>query len=149
MSAKRGLGVRFLRHIERARVLLILLDLTQPGTVGPPAQERILLEELRRHHGDLTLRPRLVVGSKADAAGPDDGWAGDRMSALTGEGLRPLLGRLAVAVAQARAEQPRPARYAVHRPEPAGVAIERAADGGMGGAGSGRRGGAVIAVGPQ
>ena len=146
-SAGRGLGHRFLRHIERARVLVILLDLTQPER-SPAEQERILLEELRRHHPDLVARPRLVVGSKADAAPagetsdggagdggagdgpPGDDWTGERFSALTGEGLRPLLGRMATAVAQARAELPRPPRFVVHRPEPAGVAIERARDGG-------------------
>jgi GTPase len=143
-SAGRGLGHRFLRHIERARVLVILLDLTQPDR-SPVEQERILLEELRRHHPDLVARPRLVVGSKADAAAAGDGWrsdvgagdgasgddwAGERLSAWTGEGIRPLLGRMATTVAHARAELPRPPRFVVHRPEPAGIAVERARDGG-------------------
>ena len=70
-------------------------------------------------------------------------WDGERVSALTGEGLRPLLGRMATLVAEARAELPRPARFVVHRPEPAGIAVERAPDGGWlvlgraGGAGGG------------
>ena len=79
-------------------------------TVGRPAeQERILLEELRRYQPELLARPRLVVGSKADAAA-----AGRRLgrrarlSALTGEGLRPLLGRMARMVDEARAELPAP-----------------------------------------
>ena len=127
-SDGRGLGHRFLRHIERARVLVVLLDLTEPDR-APADQERILLEELRRHQPELAARARIVVGSKADAAPAEAAWGGERVSALTGEGLRPLLGRMATVVAEARAEVPRPARYVVHRPEPAGIAVERAPDG--------------------
>ncbi len=129
-SDGRGLGHRFLRHIERARVLVMLLDLTEPDGRDPAQQERILLEELRRHQPELATRPRLVVGSKADAAEPNQDWKGERFSSLTGDGLRALLGRMATAVAQARAERPRPPRFVVHRPEPAGIAVERSADGG-------------------
>ena len=98
-SDGRGLGHRFLRHIERARVLVVLLDLTQPDGRSPAEQERILLEELRRHQPELVARPRLVVGSKADAADRrTSAGTGERLSALTGEGLRPLLGRMATVV---------------------------------------------------
>ncbi len=79
------------------------------------------------------MRPRPATRAGDGGAGdgpPGDGWAGERLSAWTGEGLRPLLGRMATAVAQARAELPRPPRFVVHRPEPAGVAVERARDGG-------------------
>ena len=65
-SEGRGLGHRFLRHIERARVLLIMLDLA-PGAAPPPAeQQTVLLTELERYRPDLLDRPRLVVGSRAD-----------------------------------------------------------------------------------
>jgi GTP-binding protein len=132
-SEGRGLGHRFLRHIERARALVVLLDLAAADGRTPSEQERILVEELRRYRPELATRPRIVVGSKADAAdaaGFDVAWEGHRLSALTGEGLRPLLGRMATLVAEARAELPSPARFVVHRPEPAGVAVERAPDGG-------------------
>jgi GTP-binding protein len=128
-SAGKGLGHQFLRHIERARVILILLDLTAPEERDPAAQERILLEELRRHQPDLIDRPRLVVGSKADAASDNPGWPELRVSAITGDGLRPLLGQLAGQVAEARAVLPKPTRFVVHRPEPAGVAVQRDATG--------------------
>ena len=129
-SEGRGLGHRFLRHIERARALVVLLDLAAADGTSPVEQERILLDELGRYQPDLVARPRLVIGSKADAATAEVGWDGDRLSALTGEGLRPLLGRMATLVDAARAELPRPTAFVVHRPEASGIAVERAADGG-------------------
>ena len=44
----RGLGHRFLRHVERARVLVIVLDLASPEQTPPAEQERVLLAELER-----------------------------------------------------------------------------------------------------
>ncbi len=129
-SEGKGLGHQFLRHIERARALVVLLDLASAEGRPPAEQEQVLVDELRRYRPELADRPRLVVGSKADAASAEESWPGDRLSALTGEGLRPLLGRMAGLVTAARAELPAPARFVVHRPEPAGVAVERAPDGG-------------------
>ena len=128
-SEGKGLGHRFLRHIERARALLILIDLAPADGRSPAEQERILLQELRAYQPELAERPRLVVGSKADSAADDIGWDGPRISALTGDGLRPLLGRLAEMVDKARAELGSVSRFVVHRPEPAGVAVQRDTDG--------------------
>ncbi len=128
-SEGKGLGHRFLRHIERARVLLVMIDVSAEAPVEPARQETILLDELGRYRSELLQRPRVTVASKADAAGSRYG--GDAagrwpaLSAVTGEGLAPLVGRLAQLVRRARQEAPRPPRYVVHRPEPAGVAVER------------------------
>ncbi len=127
-SDGRGLGHQFLRHIERARVLVVLCDLTGAGGRLPSEQESVLLGELGRYRPELLDRPRLIVGTKLDAA-PDATEPAIRISAVTGAGLRPLLGRLAILVSEARASQPRPVRTAVHRPAPAGVAVERDTDG--------------------
>src|SRR5215208_3963703 len=62
----RGLGHEFLRHVERARVLVLLVDLASVDERSPEEQARILLDELGRYRPDLLDRPRLVVGSKAD-----------------------------------------------------------------------------------
>jgi GTP-binding protein len=157
-SEGRGLGHQFLRHIERARVLVILVDLAAEDGRSSAEQERILLEELSRYRPELAQRPRLVVGSKIDALDGEarhaaglleavpvnaevvDGDVTTSMllaggpeiviSAVTGEGLRPLLGRLASLVAGARAAQPRPVRFVVHRPAPSGIQVEADPDGG-------------------
>ena len=66
----KGLGHRFLRHIERARVLVVLLDLTRWPTHDPDEQLRILLGELGGYQPELLERPRVVVGSKDDLRAP-------------------------------------------------------------------------------
>jgi GTP-binding protein len=129
-SEGRGLGHRFLRHIERARALVVLLDLAPAEGRSPEEQEGILLEELRRYQPELVARPRLVVGSKADLALAGLNWDGERISAVTGEGIRRMVGRMATLVEQARAELAPPHRFVVHRPEAAGIAVERRSDGG-------------------
>src|SRR5438874_2150477 len=66
-SEGRGLGFQFLRHVERARANLLLLDLGSPSA-SPEEQQQVLLGELAAHRPDLLDRPRLVVGSRADIA---------------------------------------------------------------------------------
>jgi len=132
----RGLGHRFLRHVERARVLVLLIDLAAVDGLAPPEQERILLHELGRYQADLLERPRVVVGSKADVV--VDGTPGDgapsttelQISAVTGQGIAPLLGRLAELVVEARAAEIVPSStVVVHRPLPEGIEVVREADG--------------------
>ncbi len=124
-SEGRGLGHQFLRHVERARVLVLLLDLSPLAEHSPGEQERILLGELGRYQPDLLDRPRLVVGSRADLAEPDVAFEGHRVAAVTGEGVRALVGQMAEAVHLARAELPEPDAFVVHRPVAEGYRIER------------------------
>jgi GTP-binding protein len=124
-SEGRGLGHQFLRHVERARVLVVLLDLAPTAEHSPAEQERILLAELGDYQPDLLERPRVVVGSKADIADPDVDFDGHRIAAVTGEGIRPLLGLMAAAVKEARSLLPEPDAYVVHRPIAEGFRIER------------------------
>ncbi|MDE0927154.1 MAG: GTPase ObgE [Acidimicrobiales bacterium] len=127
-SDGKGLGYRFLRHIERARVLLIMLDLA-PGALHPPAEQlQILEQELGAYRPELLTRPRLVVGSRSDVAGEVE-FAGDRLSAFTGEGLDTLLHRLADLVEEARNSLPQRPPTVVHRPAPEDVVVARAEDG--------------------
>ena len=66
----KGLGHRFLRHIERARVLVVLVDLDPMAGHDPDEQLRILLGELGGYQPELLERPRVVVGSKDDLRAP-------------------------------------------------------------------------------
>ncbi|HVN76960.1 MAG TPA: GTPase ObgE [Thermoanaerobaculaceae bacterium] len=96
-----GLGHRFLRHIERCRVLLHLVDLAS----GEPVrrQVEVLRQELALHDPALAERPSMLVGTKADAmsdpgrreelervaAEMDVPWA--VISAVSGEGVEGML----------------------------------------------------------
>jgi GTPase len=65
-----GLGIQFLRHVERCRVLLHLVDLSNPE--GSAAEELATVEhELAEFNPELLERPRLIVGSKLDAVLPE------------------------------------------------------------------------------
>jgi len=132
-SEGRGLGHRFLRHIERARVLCLMLDLASVEGVSPAEQEETLLAELGAYRPELLERPRLVVGTKADAVQPDElerlGWNGPVVSAVTGSGVRELVGRMASLVHEARSEFPEREGVVVLRPEATGAAVEQIDDG--------------------
>ena len=64
----RGLGVRFLKHVERTRLLLHLIDVADsPG--GDPAEDyRVLMNELESFSPIMSTKPMLLVASKIDAA---------------------------------------------------------------------------------
>ncbi len=132
-AAGKGLGHQFLRHIERARVLVVLLDLAAPALGGdaPSTQLRILLSELGSYRPELLDRPRVVVGSKADVASDDEGVSDLVLSAATGEGVGVLVERLAGIVQEMRAEEASVAssEIVVHRPVPEGVDVRRSGDG--------------------
>ena len=127
----RGLGHRFLRHVERARALVVLLDLAPADGTSPLDQERILLNELGRYRSELLERPRLVVGSKSDlTSGPDDAGPDLTISAVTGAGIPELLARLAAVVVAARTTDSVPDRSVViHRPLSEEIEVARADDG--------------------
>jgi GTP-binding protein len=96
-----GLGHRFLRHIERCRVLLHLVDLASPETVR--RQVEVLRQELALHDPTLASRAAMLVGTKVDAlsdpARPDELAALARelcvpwavISAVSGEGIEGML----------------------------------------------------------
>jgi GTPase len=124
----RGLGHRFLRHVERARVLVVLLDLASLEGRAPADQERVLLDELARYRPELLERPRLVVGTKADVA--TAGFDGRCLSAVTRQGVDRFVAELGGLVAEARAAAPPPhTEPVVLRPREEGVVVERDPDG--------------------
>jgi GTP-binding protein len=123
----RGLGHTFLRHVERARVLVILLDLANVEGRSPEEQERVLLDELGRYQPDLLDRPRLVVGSKGDVA--TEPYDGLTVSAVTRTGLSRFLGTLGTMIEEARAVEPDDGGFVVLRPRESGYSVVRDDDG--------------------
>lgn len=107
-----GLGHKFLRHVERTRMLLHVLDAS--GQEGDPlAQYQILENELRRYKEDLLAKQRLILLNKIDLL-PDAGEVNEirrifaenglqtlAVSALTGEGVDRLKILLAGFLAEA------------------------------------------------
>ena len=134
-SDGRGLGHRFLRHIERARVLVVMVDLASMEETLPAEQQRVLLEELGAYRPELLDRPRILAASKADVAHLDSPPGALRISAVTGEGLPELIRAMADAVGESRTQDSlasiagRSDDVVIHRPVPEGFTVERADDG--------------------
>lgn len=127
----RGLGHRFLRHVERARVLVMLLDLAPMAEADPPAQEATLLDELSGYRPELLDRPRIRVGSRADLADPAarSDFDGLVVSAVTGAGIPALLTALRSAVEAARRQEPEAEGFVTLRPTAEGITVGRRDDG--------------------
>ena len=122
----RGLGHDFLRHVERARVLCVLLDLSELAPRPPEEQLAVLLGELGNYQANLLDRPRVVVGSKGDVAAFELEGV-DTISAVTGEGLDQLVGALAQLVTSAREQELEALEHeiVVHRPVPDEITVLR------------------------
>ena len=98
----RGLGFEFLRHIERTKLLLFVLDASGIDGRTPAADYRVLRTELAAYNADLLNLPYFVVLNKIDADEapenikefynefPLDPSQVFEMSALIGEGVKPL-----------------------------------------------------------
>ncbi|MGI8872635.1 MAG: GTPase ObgE [Candidatus Limnocylindria bacterium] len=123
-----GLGHAFLRHVERTRVLVGVVD----GAATAPVHEwEAVAEELRLHDPLLIERPTRLVVTKLDLPAVRAAWPGIRealrhsgrepvgISAHDGTGLQQLREELAAALAEAEAE-PReaPGERVLHRFEP-------------------------------
>jgi GTP-binding protein len=96
--AGKGLGIQFLRHIERTRVLVFLIESTSEH---PKEQYKVLLEELRSFRAELAKKPQIVAITKMDLADDDlrkklkkvsfkRGVPVIPISSVTGEGLKEL-----------------------------------------------------------
>lgn len=130
----RGLGHEFLRHTERARVLIILLDPSELQETGYPEQLKVLLSELAAHSPDLVARPYLVALAKTDTL--DDlneplAWASRvgielyPVSSVTGDGLDHLMFAVAEEVDRHVREAPDREGFVLHRPLRAGFSVSR------------------------
>jgi len=100
-----GLGIQFLKHLSRTRLLLHLVDVAPMDASGDPAADaRAIVAELERFSPELAARDRWLVLNKIDLLAPDAraahcdallerlGYAGPvyHVSALSGQGCREL-----------------------------------------------------------
>jgi GTP-binding protein len=130
-SAGAGLGHAFLRHVERTRVLLHVVD----GAAADPLRDHeVIRDELEAHDPALLEKPRLTVFNKLDLPAAREAWpAFERamrrerlpvvaISADGGEGLDALRAAVAGMLPDAAglAEPPEPAGVVIHRIEAAG-----------------------------
>jgi len=111
-----GLGHQFLRHLERTKVLVHLVDVSGASGRDPVEDLNILRRELELYRPELAAKPQLVAASKMDAVGPDAEPALHalerrakalklpffRISAATGSGIPELLEALWRQLAAAR-----------------------------------------------
>lgn len=122
-SDGKGLGHEFLRHTERARALVVLLDPSQLQTDSILTQYDVLMRELAAHSPQLMERPQVVAVSKFDLGAPDLAALSERVegelivfSAITGDGLDELLHAIADAVDTAKRDAPEREGFVLHRP---------------------------------
>ena len=100
----KGLGLRFLRHLERTRVLVHLLDLDPANGRDPVEDWRTIQAELRAYSPELAARPQLVAANKIDLEG-----AAPRLKRVVAMGRRrrlpvfPLAARTGHGLAELRA----------------------------------------------
>jgi len=111
-----GLGIRFLKHLTRTRLLLHIVDLAPTDPTADPVRDaRTVIRELERYDPELARKPRWLVLNKLDLIPPDqlearvagflqacraDPAACFRISAINGGGCRELTQRLQEALAR-------------------------------------------------
>ena len=130
-SEGKGLGHRFLRHVERARVLAVLLDLAPTAPAPPAEQEEVLLRELGAYRPELLERPRLVRREPCRPRRRGRGsWTGPGALGRHRRGCA-RRGRAGWPTWSGGPGPPRgsPPAFVVHRPVPEGIRIEREDDG--------------------
>jgi GTP-binding protein len=105
-----GLGIRFLRHVERTRLLVHLIDTSEASDADPIHSFEVISGELHAFSATLTEKPMIVVATKLDATTDrtrletlrdfcsQRGLEFHAISAATGEGVRDLVRSIADAL---------------------------------------------------
>jgi len=118
-SQGKGLGLEFLRHVERCSVLVHVLDTATLESERDPVSDLDVIEEELKQYGGLDRRPRMVVLNKIDVPDGKDlaemvrpdlearGYRVFEVSAVAHLGLRELSFALAELVAKHRAAKPK------------------------------------------
>ncbi len=126
-----GLGIQFLKHIERTSVIVHLVDVSDASDrPDPVADYKVITDELKSFDPALAAKPTILVAAKADVANPEKlkklkAMAKRRklpffvISAVTGEGIEPLKYAIAEMVAEHRPIQLEPKTPLALKPKPA------------------------------
>ena len=129
-----GLGIRFLRHVERTRLLVHLIDTSDASDADPIHSFEVISGELRAFSESLAEKPMIVVATKLDATTDRtrlealQAFCGERglefhaISAATGEGVRELVRSIADALDKIPKAAPE------HATDSLGTSHENAAD---------------------
>jgi len=114
-SEGHGLGHQFLRHVERTRVLVHLVDVSDASGREPEEDFAIVNQELAAFSEDLARKPQIVVATKLDAAQDPERVARLKeaagnapfyeISAVTGQGLKELKSAIFSFASQTTAEE--------------------------------------------
>jgi GTP-binding protein len=114
-----GLGIQFLRHLQRTGLLLHLVDIAPIDGSDPAEVVEAIAKELRNFSEELTDKPRWLIINKIDLLNPEDlatardklladlGWKGPvfEVSAATGEGTE-ALGQAIMRALEEQSEEP-------------------------------------------
>ena len=121
-----GLGTQFLRHIERTRLLVHLVDVSDSsGRPDPQKDVEVIMRELKSFGAHLENKPEVLVASKIDVANKDKlarlrryakkkGLKLLEISAVTGKGVEELKHEMARRVRELRTQPPAPAEQVPH-----------------------------------
>ncbi len=105
-----GLGIQFLRHVERTRLLVHLVDVSEMSGREPADDFKIVMNELESFSGDLIAKPMIIVATKIDVAQDEKRVKSlerlakrkkmpfFKISAVTGEGIEKVKRAMAIAV---------------------------------------------------
>jgi len=111
-----GLGDKFLRHVERTKLLLHLVDVSSAQGRDPVSDYEIINRELEAYDAELATRPQIVVATKIDALdeperlnslrrrAEEDGKPFHAISSATNEGVRELIRSVAAKLDEINAE---------------------------------------------
>lgn len=142
-----GLGFQFLRHVERTRVILHLVEMDPENGREPLDDYHQIRQELETYDDTILARPQLVVATKMDLPGASERFAAFKqalldegveakdiyaISSITHDGVKPLMQDTAKALATAPVFTPKAtaeqADY-IYKPEEQAVTVTRDADG--------------------
>ncbi len=111
-----GLGFQFLRHVERTKLLVHLVDVSEMSAGDPVDNLLKVNRELELYSKELSLRPQIVVATKTDIASKErlkrlreyckmEGITYFEISAMTARGVRELVSHLALEVKKLREQK--------------------------------------------